>query len=316
MNSVGRPHISEGRRYCPTERQEVRAEDIRRYARMIGDDHPAYATPEAAAAFGFGGLVAPPTFASLLWLRAERRILPTLLDDSGSVRLLHTEQTLRIGRLLVAGDVIATDVYIESAEQFNDYEKFCVTTVLTDKFGIVVQVGTSTLLSCGTRIRDRIATSPALDTARARLTTHPPHDPLERPHTDRLRVGDELPRNVIRPRHGDITGFRRMMNDGLPHLTSTAGAAPGLLRFGWLARYLGSRFDHPAAITTYRAEFSHYCVRGPARTSDIEFSGRITDIDDSTGTAEIAVDAVSAGRRLFVRAGASLAVRARQHIPA
>lgn len=312
-NPVVRLDLPDGRRAPFAEHCLVRPEHIRRFAQLIGDDHPAHADPEAAAALGFAGLAAPPTFASMLLLRAERRILPTLLDGAEPVRLLHTDQTLQIGRLLVAGDVIATDVYIESAEQFSDYEKFCVTTVLTDRSGVVAQLGTSTLLSCGHRFRHRITTSPALETARARLhpATRTPHDrqagPLE---LHRLAPGDELPHSIIRPRHSDVAGFRRLVHDGLPHRITSAGVAPGLLRFGWMARYLGSRFGHPAAVTSYRAEFSHYCVRGPASVADIEFRGQITDIDISTGMAEVAVNAVSAGRRLFVRASASVPVTA------
>ncbi|WP_157116875.1 FAS1-like dehydratase domain-containing protein [Nocardia vaccinii] len=209
-NPVVQLDLPEGHRWPLGEHCLVRPEHIRRFAQLIGDDHPAHTDPAAAAALGFAELAAPPTFASMLMLRAERRILPTILDDVGSVRLLHTEQTLRIGRLLVAGDVIATDVYIESADQFSDYEKFCVTTVLTDNSGVVVQIGTSTLLSCKTRLRHRIATAPALETARARLhrAAHTPHDRRGRLDLDRLAPGDELPRSIIRPRNSDVAGFR------------------------------------------------------------------------------------------------------------
>ncbi|WP_054811846.1 FAS1-like dehydratase domain-containing protein [Nocardia arizonensis] len=87
-----------GCRFRATGRLEVTEERIRSYATAIHNRHPVHWSATAAARFGYPGLVAPPTFVSTALVGAHREILSTLLPGCSAEAVLHTDQTLRIGR--------------------------------------------------------------------------------------------------------------------------------------------------------------------------------------------------------------------------
>jgi acyl dehydratase len=93
-----------GRTYPALYRYEVGAEKIREFADAIGDPNPIYRYPEAAAAAGHAAVIAPPTFLTLINLRAIESIVsdPDLgLDWS---RVVHGEQVFESSRPVYAGD--------------------------------------------------------------------------------------------------------------------------------------------------------------------------------------------------------------------
>jgi acyl dehydratase len=73
-----------GRTYPPTT-YLVGAEKVREFADAIGDPHPAFRDPAAAEALGHPDVIAPPTFATVLTLRAAEQVLG---DDEVGVGLL------------------------------------------------------------------------------------------------------------------------------------------------------------------------------------------------------------------------------------
>lgn len=92
-----------GRSY-PALRYEVGAEKIREFADAIGDPNPIYRDADAARVAGQPAVIAPPTFTTILNLRAIERIVadPELgLDWS---RVVHGEQTFEYHRPVRAGD--------------------------------------------------------------------------------------------------------------------------------------------------------------------------------------------------------------------
>ena len=64
-----------GRKYPPTEPYEVGREKIREFADAIGDPNPAYRDADAARALGHPDVIAPPTFAIVLSMRAGAQVV-------------------------------------------------------------------------------------------------------------------------------------------------------------------------------------------------------------------------------------------------
>jgi acyl dehydratase len=103
-----------GRVYAPEGFYVVAREKIREFAAAIGDGNPAFSDVEAARALGYPDLVAPPTFAVVLSLRASRAVVhdPELgLDYS---RVVHGEQHFTYVRPIVAGDELVVTTTIEA----------------------------------------------------------------------------------------------------------------------------------------------------------------------------------------------------------
>lgn len=103
-----------GRVYPPTAPYVVGREKVREFASAIGDDNPAYHDIAAAAALGYSDVVAPPTFAIVLSMRAAGVVThdPDLgLDYS---RVVHGEQRFVYARPIVAGDELVVTTTIES----------------------------------------------------------------------------------------------------------------------------------------------------------------------------------------------------------
>lgn len=103
-----------GRTYPALLRYEVGAEKIKEFADAIGDPNPIYRDPEAARAAGHDAVIAPPTFVTIINLRAIETIVsdPELgLDWS---RVVHGEQVFDSTRPVYAGDVLDLGVTIEN----------------------------------------------------------------------------------------------------------------------------------------------------------------------------------------------------------
>jgi acyl dehydratase len=105
-----------GKHYPPAPPYEVCREHIRDYATAIGDYNPAYHNVDTARQWGNSDLVAPPTYAFTLTMKAMARALfdPDLgLDYS---RVVHGEQHFEYRRPITAGDVLVVRARIEAIE--------------------------------------------------------------------------------------------------------------------------------------------------------------------------------------------------------
>lgn len=103
-----------GRVYPPTAPYVVCREKVREFASAVGDGNPAYHDVAAAAVLGYADVVAPPTFAVVLSMRAAAVVThdPELgLDYS---RVVHGEQRFVYARPIVAGDELVVTITIES----------------------------------------------------------------------------------------------------------------------------------------------------------------------------------------------------------
>jgi acyl dehydratase len=102
-----------GRRYDPTPAYEVSRDAIARFADSIHDPNPAYSDVEFAQSLGYKDVIAPPTFAIVLSMRAAEQVIrdPDLgLDYS---RVVHGEQRFVYYRPIQAGDMLTVTVTVE-----------------------------------------------------------------------------------------------------------------------------------------------------------------------------------------------------------
>ena len=103
-----------GRVYPPTEPYEVGRAKIREFADAIGDANPVYRDPAAARALGHDDVIAPPTFAIVLTLRAGHQVI---MDPDFGIdysRVVHGEQRFTHTRPIRPGDVLQVVLTVES----------------------------------------------------------------------------------------------------------------------------------------------------------------------------------------------------------
>ncbi|WP_227983828.1 FAS1-like dehydratase domain-containing protein [Nocardia spumae] len=288
------------------------ADVMRDYARAVGADDPIHCDERAAAARGFAALVAPPTFATTIWMRAEERILDALVPGFHSGRVVHADRTLEIARPLLAGDRIGCEVDFESFRHYRDYDVVSVTTVLRDHDGQVTTTGSSTLLvhtrpvGCGQpglprqpQDLERVPVRRRLRTDRRdRITSA-----LPRPIVDLgpLAVGADLPDATVTIAAADVMRHAGAV-DSSAGAPGHATAVPGMLTFGLISGYLGRWLGDPTALTKLRVQYAprmHYLPVGPDAPAPIRFGGQVGWLSSRRRMVTVVVDALSKGRKLF-----------------
>ncbi|WP_067814785.1 FAS1-like dehydratase domain-containing protein [Nocardia inohanensis] len=307
-----------GHRYRCARPFRVERGRIREFARAVQAFHPAHWEEAAAARLGFDAVIAPPAFAALVWRQARREILDELISGYRVDRVVHVDQTLDIGRPLLAGDELTCDVFFESFRQFRSFDVITVTGVLSDRDGVPVQtISTALLASVGPTPPANTAQpdDPSVPGIPAAPRLH--RLPRTRIEPDRLTEGAELPRARTTVTARDITDYARVVGDSLDSLPGRAlpadppgPIAPGMLMLALATGYLTSWTHDPAAITKLRAEFAHqvhYLAVPRTEVAELEFRGRVLTVDPAARTATVALDARSQGRKLFGYASAEVA---------
>lgn len=103
-----------GRVYRAAEPYLVSREKVREFSSAVGETSAVHHDPQAARVQGYADIVAPPTFAFVLAMRASQSVVddPELgLDYS---RVVHGEQRFAYARPIVAGDELVVTTAIES----------------------------------------------------------------------------------------------------------------------------------------------------------------------------------------------------------
>ena len=138
-----------GRVYPPTEPYEVGREKIREFADAIGDPNPAYRDPAAAQALGHADVIAPPTFAIVLTLKAGHQVImdPDLGIDYS--RVVHGEQRFEHVRPITAGDRLQVVVTVESIRTAAGNDIVTTRADVTTVDGDPVSVARSTIVARG-----------------------------------------------------------------------------------------------------------------------------------------------------------------------
>jgi acyl dehydratase len=105
-----------GKRF-PAVRASVDAQEIRAFARAIGETDLMYFEEPAALARGYRSIPAPPTFAFCLKMKHQSESPDKLLwevlgTDGTGITLLHAEQALSYDSVICAGDALTFEEHI------------------------------------------------------------------------------------------------------------------------------------------------------------------------------------------------------------
>lgn len=139
-----------GRTYPPVGTYLVGREKIREFAGAIGDGNPASHDVAAAQALGYRDVIAPPTFAFAVTMRAFESVVldPALgLDYS---RVVHGEQTFAYDRPITAGDELEVTMVIEAIRSVAGNDMITARAVIATTAGEPVATATSVIVSRGT----------------------------------------------------------------------------------------------------------------------------------------------------------------------
>jgi acyl dehydratase len=139
-----------GREYPPSPAYEVSREKLREFADAIGDPSPVYRDVEAARAAGYPDVIAPPTFAVLISMKANDAIIgdPDLgLDYS---RVVHGDQSFVHHRPIVAGDRLVAVGHVDDVMTRAGNDFLSVRAELATENGEPVTTSRATLVARGT----------------------------------------------------------------------------------------------------------------------------------------------------------------------
>jgi acyl dehydratase len=102
-----------GRSYPPTPPYHVSREKIREFATAINDPNPAYHSTEAAQALGYRDVVAPPTFAVVVSMKASSQFVTDPEAGVDYSRVVHGEQKFVHVRPIQADDELTVTLTID-----------------------------------------------------------------------------------------------------------------------------------------------------------------------------------------------------------
>jgi acyl dehydratase len=138
-----------GRCYPLAGTYQVGRAKIREFADAIGDDDALYLAPGAAQACGYSDVLAPPTFAMILALRAQEE----LISDPGLGldyrRMVHGSQSFTHHRPIKAGDELAATVYVDGIRAMGGNDMLTLRCEITDHAGDPVTTATAMLVVRG-----------------------------------------------------------------------------------------------------------------------------------------------------------------------
>lgn len=102
-----------GRVYPPSAPYLVGREKVREFADAVGDPNPVFHDVTSARARGYGDVLAPPTFAIVMSMKASEAVMfdPELGLDY--TRVVHAEQRFSYARPIIAGDELVVTTTIE-----------------------------------------------------------------------------------------------------------------------------------------------------------------------------------------------------------
>ena len=143
-------HSFVGREFPSRAPYQVGREKVREYASAVGDDSPVCHDPAAARAAGYSDVVAPPTFAFTLTMRAMNDAVadPALGLQYG--RVVHGEQRFHFERPIVAGDELTVTTTIADITVKRSNEYLTTRSEIHDSYGELVAVTHEVIVSRGT----------------------------------------------------------------------------------------------------------------------------------------------------------------------
>jgi acyl dehydratase len=138
-----------GRCYPVAGTYQVGREKIREFAEAIGDDNAFYRDPGAARACGYPDMLAPPTFAMILVLRAQEELVSDPELGLDYRRMVHGSQSFTHHRPIRAGDELAVTLHVEGIRTMGGNDMLTVRCEVTDEAGDPVTTARTLLVVRG-----------------------------------------------------------------------------------------------------------------------------------------------------------------------
>ncbi|MFZ5889628.1 MAG: FAS1-like dehydratase domain-containing protein [Myxococcota bacterium] len=138
------------RTYQTDEVYEVSREKIREYALATGDEHPFYFDPKAARAFGYRDVIAPPSFAVMLFFRFGGWPLydPAFGKKKAPV-CVHRAQRASHIRPICAGDELVQKTTVNDVLEVGPHDQLVMTHEIRTVHGELVCTIVNAIISRG-----------------------------------------------------------------------------------------------------------------------------------------------------------------------
>lgn len=148
-NEISEPSIRDmvGRHHTVPWTYEVGREKIKEFARSVHDDHPVHVDDAAGRELGHGGVIAPVTFVSVVGTAVLPELFANLLIGYGLGDILHSDQQIVLHRPIRIGDVLASDLCLESFRQAGGSDIMVTANQITDVFGEPVATTKTTFVA-------------------------------------------------------------------------------------------------------------------------------------------------------------------------
>lgn len=124
----------------------VGREQIRQYANSVKAKDPASHDVDAAAELGHEGLIAPPTFMSILAVMIQRHFFQHVDVGFETMQIVQVDQKFLFHRPIKEGDQVTGTMHIESVDERFGADIVTTRNVLTDQNGEVVMESFTTLM--------------------------------------------------------------------------------------------------------------------------------------------------------------------------
>ncbi|RWA23246.1 hypothetical protein MBRU_00070 [Mycolicibacterium brumae DSM 44177] len=300
------------------------------YARAVQDYNPVHWEDDAAAAMGYGGLVAPLAFTSIPAMAANRKLLREVVV--GYSTYVQTEEVFEQHRPVVVGEVLQTEVELTSVRRVAGRDMITITNTFVDEDGETVHTMHTTVVGVTAeevdpRINDAVAKVIMHDVdvlsleesaanyvktvrpeGQQRISTVGQTRNVGSLNFDDLNVGDQLPVHNTKVSRGDLVNYAGIAGDVNPihwdeSIAKLAGLpdviAHGMLTLGLGAGYVSAWTGDPGAVSRYAVRLSAPLIVPADGGGAIEFSGRIKSLDPETRSGVIIVGAKSGEKKVF-----------------
>lgn len=124
----------------------VGREQIRQYANAVKSFDPASHDVDAAAELGHQGLVAGPTFMSILAVMTQRHFFQNVDVGFETMQIVQVDQKFLFHRPIGEGDKLTATMHIESVDERFGADIVTTRNVLTEDDGTVVMEAFTTLM--------------------------------------------------------------------------------------------------------------------------------------------------------------------------
>lgn len=324
-----------GRPYRLSDTYEVGREKIREFARAVQDHHLAHYDVRVARALGHEGLVAPVTFTAILGGISQRCVFEQFLPGYDLSQVLQTEQRIRQYRPLRAGDDITCRITLDAFRAGHGQDSFVLRTDMSDQTGALVQTGWTTavarsggvvdeniaqavegiLMRAATEAGGEIGSSIVhlVEDDTGALTVAESVAPQPKRRFADVSVGDEISARTVQVARGDLVNYAGVSGDENPihwseQVVDLAGldnvVAHGMLTMAFGGGYLSDWVGDPGAVIEYGVRFTRPVFVEATTPAEVTYTGKIKELDESTRTATIVLNATARGSRIFGRATA------------